>query len=378
MSNKKNTTLATFKELGISENLIKGLNDLNINKPSEIQEKAIPFLLKNHNDFIGQAQTGTGKTAAFGLPLLMKIKPKATNVQALILAPTRELCQQIAKHLFKLTKHLPDKIFVEAVYGGEKIDIQLRSLSRPTHIIVATPGRLIDLLARKAVDLGAIKTVILDEADEMLSMGFKDELDNILRQTPHDSAKWLFSATLPTALQKLVSMYLSKNTHTVQVSKQEVVNNLIEHQFFVSEEREKFDYVAQFIKTMGSSTGIIFCRTKAAVQLLTKQLQSKNYEVDAIHGDLQQRERDKVMRAFKSHKLKILIATDISARGIDVDDLAYVIHYQLPDQPEYYTHRSGRTARAGKRGISICFVSQSEVKRVTEFSKLLNITFRKI
>jgi ATP-dependent RNA helicase DeaD len=370
--------LATFKELGVSEHFIQALTEMNINKPTEIQEKSIPFLLKNQNDFIGQAQTGTGKTAAFGLPLLMRINPKSTEVQGLILAPTRELCQQIAKHLFKLTKFAPEKIFVGAVYGGEKIDIQLRNLSKPTQIIVATPGRLIDLLDRKAISLKAVKTLILDEADEMLSMGFKDELNMILRQTPADGKKWLFSATLPTALQKLVDMYMAKNTHTIQVSKNEVVNNLIEHQYFVCEERDKFDYVVQFIQTMSSASGIIFCRTKAAVQTLTKQLISKNYAADAIHGDLQQKERDKVMRAFKSHKLKLLVATDISARGIDVDDLAYVIHYQLPDQPEYYTHRSGRTARAGKRGISICFVTQSEVKRLNEYTKLLNISFKKI
>lgn len=370
--------MATFNELGVSAQFIQALTEMNITKPSEIQEKAIPFLLKNQQDFIGQAQTGTGKTAAFGLPLLMKVNPKSNEVQALILAPTRELCQQIAKHLFKLTKHLTAKIFVEAVYGGEKIELQLRALSRPTQIVVATPGRLIDLLERKALNLKSLRTIVLDEADEMLSMGFKDELSTILRQSPPNTTKWLFSATLPSALQKLIDTYMAKDTHTVQVKKAEIVNNLIEHQYFVCEERDKLNYVIQFINTMNAATGIIFCRTKAAVQTLTKQLQSKNYEVDAIHGDLQQKERDKVMRAFKSHKLKILVATDISARGIDVDNLAYVIHYQLPDMPEYYTHRSGRTARAGKRGISICFVSQAETKRINEYTKLLNIIFRKV
>ena len=369
---------STFKELGVSAHFVQALTEMKITTPTEIQEKAIPFLLKNQNDFIGQAQTGTGKTAAFGLPLLMKVNPKSDEVQALILAPTRELCQQIAKHLFKLTKFATTKIFVEAVYGGEKIEFQLRALSKPTQIIVATPGRLIDLLERKAVNLKSVKTIVLDEADEMLSMGFKDELTMILRGIPSGGTKWLFSATLPPSLHKLIDTYMSKDTRTVQVSKNEVVNNLIEHQYFICEERDKLDYVMQFITTMGSSSGIIFCRTKAAVQTLTKQLISKNIAADAIHGDLQQKERDKVMRAFKSHKLKILVATDISARGIDVDDLAYVIHYQLPDQPEYYTHRSGRTARAGKRGISISFVSQSEVKRINEYTKLLNIFFRKI
>lgn len=370
--------MATFKELGVSTHFVQALAEMKITTPTEIQEKAIPFLLKNQNDFIGQAQTGTGKTAAFGLPLLMKVNPKSDDVQALILAPTRELCQQIAKHLFKLTKFATTKIFVEAVYGGEKIEFQLRALSKPTQIIVATPGRLIDLLERKAVSLKSVKTIVLDEADEMLSMGFKDELTKILRGIPSGGTKWLFSATLPPSLQKLIDTYMSKDTRTVQVSKNEVVNHLIEHQYFICEERDKLDYVMQFITTMGSSSGIIFCRTKAAVQTLTKQLLSKNIAADAIHGDLQQKERDKVMRAFKSHKLKILVATDISARGIDVDDLAYVIHYQLPDQPEYYTHRSGRTARAGKRGISIAFISQSELKRINEYTKLLNIFFRKI
>lgn len=369
--------MKTFKELGISDQFIKALNEVNIIEPSEIQIKSIPFLLKNKTDFIGQAQTGTGKTAAFGLPLLEKVNGNDNNIQALILAPTRELCQQIAKQLFKFTKY-SEKIFIEAVYGGEKIDIQMRNLAKPTQIVVATPGRLIDLLDRKAIDLTFVETVVLDEADEMLSMGFQQELDTILKMTNQQSFTWLFSATLPEELQRIVDKYLSVEVHRVQVDKENVVNKLIEHQYYVCDPKLKFDYIMQFLKTQPKMNGIIFCRTKAAVQNLTKQLISKNISADAIHGDLEQRDRDKVMRAFKNHKLQILVATDISARGIDVDNLAYVIHYQLPDQIEYYTHRSGRTARAGKRGISICFVSADEVRRIRMIEQQLGLKFIKI
>jgi len=369
--------LGTFKELGISDQFIQALTEMKISEPSEIQQKAIPFLLNNNTDFIGQAQTGTGKTAAFGLPILEKVDPTDGTIQALILAPTRELCQQIAKQLFKFTKY-SEKIFVEAIYGGEKIDIQIRNLTKPTQIVVATPGRLIDLIDRQAIDLSFVRTLVLDEADEMLSMGFKQELDTILKMISLQCFTWLFSATLPDELKQLVDKYLSKDAHKIQVSKNDVVNKLIEHQYFVSNPALKFEYLLQFLKTQSKMNGIIFCRTKAQVQTLTKQLMAKNIAADAIHGDLEQRDRDKVMRAFKNHKIQILVATDISARGIDVDNLAYVVHYVLPDQMEYYTHRSGRTARAGKRGISICFVSPEEVRKVKAIEKLLGITFHKI
>jgi ATP-dependent RNA helicase DeaD len=377
LCNLKQQILATFKDLGISEQFIKALTELKITEPSEIQKKAIPFLLNNNSDFIGQAQTGTGKTAAFGLPILEKVDPNDNNIQALILAPTRELCQQIAKQLFKFTKY-SEKIFVEAIYGGEKIEIQMRNLAKPTQIVVATPGRLIDLLERKAIDLSFVKTLVLDEADEMLSMGFKQELDSILKMISLQCFTWLFSATLPEELKLLVEKYLSEDAHKIQVNKNDVVNKLIEHQYFVSAPNLKFEFLLQFLKTQPKMNGIIFCRTKVQVQTLTKQLLAKNIAADALHGDLEQRERDKVMRAFKNHKVQILVATDISARGIDVDNLAYVVHYLLPDQIEYYTHRSGRTARAGKRGISICFVSPDEVRKVKVIERTLNLNFHKI
>jgi ATP-dependent RNA helicase DeaD len=369
--------LETFKQLGVSDNLIKALTENKITKPSEIQQKSIPFLLKNNSDFIGQAQTGTGKTVAFGIPLLQKIKSTEKGIQALVLAPTRELCQQIAKQLFKMTKYT-DKVFTEAIFGGEKIEIQINNLRRPTQIVVATPGRLLDLLERKAIDLSAVKTLVLDEADEMLSMGFKDDIDNILAKVHLKSVKWLFSATIPAELQSLVFKYMSPDVTKVQVAKNDVVNGLIEHQFFICTMDQKFDYMVQFLKSQGAARGIVFCRTKADAQVVARKLVAENFAADAIHGDLDQKDRDKVMRAFKNEKVQILVATDISARGIDVEGLAYVAHYQLPDQIDYYTHRSGRTARAGKRGISICFITKADLKTISQIEKELSVKFLKV
>jgi ATP-dependent RNA helicase DeaD len=369
--------MKTFVELGILPPFLTALAEGNITEPSEIQEKAIPILLKQNTDFIGQAQTGTGKTLAFSLPLLQKVHPENPAVQALILAPTRELCQQIAKQIFKMTKHT-EGIYVTAVYGGENIDLQLAKLRKPTQIIVATPGRLIDLLERKAVNLEIVETVVLDEADEMISMGFKQELDHILNLTNQQSFTWLFSATMSEEIKALVSNYLSVEAIHVQIQKKELINKGIEHQYYICPDDLKFQYLLAFLKTQPKKIGIIFCKTKAATQQLTKQLIAKNFIAEALHGDLEQRDRDKVMRKFKSHTLQMLVATDISARGIDVDDLAYVVHYQLPDQLEYYTHRSGRTARAGKRGISLAFVNTKEVRRIRMIETQLGISFRKL
>lgn len=369
--------MTTFKTLGISDAFIRALKENGIETPTEIQEKAIPFLVTKGTDFIGQAQTGTGKTAAYGLPILQKVDPKNSQVQALILAPTRELSQQIAKQLFKFTKY-SEKIFAEAVYGGEKIDQQISALRRPTQIVVATPGRLVDLLERKAIDLSQVKTLVLDEADEMLSMGFKKELDTILRYTSGNRHTWLFSATIPPEIKQIIKTYMADDAFSIVVNKKNVVNEAIEHQFTVCELDQKLEFLIAFLKTQGKNRGIIFCRTKAATQNLAKQLQSKNFAVEAIHGDLQQKEREKVMRAFKNQKLQVLIATDISARGIDVENLAYVVHFQLPDQLEYYTHRSGRTARAGKRGLSLSFILPSEKRRIKEIERMLNISFKEL
>ena len=375
--NKKNINLKTFKQLGVKDQFIKALTEINIDVPTEIQERAIPFLIEFGTDFIGQAQTGTGKTAAFGLPLLQRMDTNDSRIQALILSPTRELGQQIAKQLFKLTKY-SDKIFIEAVYGGDKIENQIRALSRPTHIVVATPGRLIDLLERKAIDLSQVETIVLDEADEMLSMGFKEELDAILKHTIGSRNTWLFSATLPDNLKEIIGKYMSEEAFKVEVNKRHVVNRMIEHQYVTCDPRHKFDTLVQFLNVQGGDSGIIFCRTKINTQNLVKQLLSKNFVADAIHGDLQQREREKAMRAFKNHKIQLLVTTDVSARGIDVDNLCFVVHYELPEKMEYYTHRSGRTARAGKKGVSLSIIDPKEVRKIRQLEQGLNITFKRI
>jgi len=368
--------LATFAELGIKKDFLKALKEFGIQEPTEIQEKAIPYLLESGKDFVGQAQTGTGKTAAFGLPLLAQVNHKSNKVQALILSPTRELGKQIAKHLFKYTKYT-DQIFTEAVYGGEKIDRQIANLRRPTQIIVATPGRLIDLLDRKAVNLSNVKTIVLDEADEMLSMGFKKELTTILNHVK-DYHTWLFSATMPEGIQQIIRKYLSDNSFKVQVSKRNIVNKNIYHQYLMCDKPDRFNALFRFLKEQGENRGVVFCKTKKDAQTLAKKLISKNITSDAIHGDLIQKDRDKVMRAFKNKSLQVLVATDLAARGIDVENLAYVVHYQIPDQLDYYTHRSGRTARAGKKGISLSFVSTPELKQIKFFENKLNISFEQI
>ncbi|WP_111707973.1 DEAD/DEAH box helicase [Lutibacter citreus] len=369
--------MKNFEKLGINPSFIKGLAELNIVEPTDIQKKVIPILLAGATDIIAQAQTGTGKTAAYGLPLLEQMDPNINSVQGLILCPTRELAKQVAKQLFKFTKY-STKIFTEAVYGGEKIDRQIASLKRPTHIIVATPGRLIDLVNRKDVNLSKVKTVILDEADEMLSMGFKKELDEILSFLSTVENKWLFSATIPNGIQEIISKHLSKDAERIEVSRDNIVNKNIMHQYLMCQDTDKLHALQLFLQSEHKNRGVIFCKTKAATKLLSKQLMAKNIAADAIHGDLLQKERDKVMRAFKNETLRVLVATDVAARGIDISDLSFVAHYQLPESDEYYTHRSGRTARAGKKGISMCFVNTSEVKILRNYERTLGINFRQI
>ena len=370
--------MKTFSELGISSTYLKALEEIGIINPTEIQLKAIPFLIEKGGDFIGQAQTGTGKTAAYGLPILNAINPDKSVIQALILSPTRELGQQIAKQLFKFTKHIPKKIFIESVYGGAHIEEQIRSLKRPTHIVVATPGRLVDLLERKAIDLSFIRTLVLDEADEMLSMGFKKELDTILKFTAGKRYTWLFSATMPQEIKAIISSYMSPQAMRVEVNKNEIVNRDIEHKFLICTREEKPDVLFQFLKTQGTGRGLVFCRTKVEAQTVTKRLLAKKINADALHGDMMQKERDKVMRAFKNGKLQILIATDLAARGIDVKELAFVVHYQLPEKSDYYTHRSGRTGRAGNKGFSLSMITTRELPAFKGIEKELGLTVKEI
>ena len=368
--------MSTFTELGIHKEYIKALNELRIESPTEIQEKTIPVLLESKTDFIGLAQTGTGKTAAYGLPILHGINDDTPSVQALILSPTRELAQQIKKQLFKMTKYVDKKIFVEAVYGGEKIDKQIKNLQRTTHIIVATPGRLIDLIERGDVKLKHVNTLVLDEADEMLSMGFKLELNRILRYTGKMKNTWLFSATMPEEILQIIKKYMAPNAIKVEVNKNALVNANITHQFIKTSIKGKADLIMKYLEINEEERGIVFCRTKAGTQNLTQLLKEEGFSVDALEGDMQQKERDKVMRAFKNESLQVLISTDVSARGIDVSNLAFVIHHQLPEKLEYYTHRSGRTARAGKRGFSIALVLPHETDRIKNIEKNLGIKFR--
>ena len=363
--------MQTFQQLGIHKDFVKGLNELGIVNPTEIQEETIPELLNKNTDFIGQAPTGTGKTAAYGLPILQDIEIENKVIQALILAPTRELAQQIKKQLFKFTKYVEGKIFTEEVYGGEKIQIQINNLKRPTHIVVATPGRLLDLIERGAVNLKHIKTLVLDEADEMLSMGFKEDLDKILKYTGNSKNTWLFSATMPAELDQLIKKYMSPKAIRVE-PKNDLINKNITHQYIQVSRTNKDDVLINLLDQHQQERGIIFTRTKAGAQKLVKSLKDEGFSVEALEGNMQQRDREKVMRAFKKESLQFLVSTDVSARGIDVNNLAFVIHYQLPESLAYYTHRSGRTARGGNSGISIALILPHELPQLKEIEQKLS------
>ena len=366
-----------FRKLGIDRHFEKALNELKIEHPTPIQKEAIPLLLSTEIDLVAQAQTGTGKTAAYGLPILQHIDSSKQQVQALILCPTRELSQQVAKQLFKFTKYA-NRIFAEAVYGGQPMEKQISALKRPTHIIVATPGRLIDLVQRKAVDLKYVNTVVLDEADEMLSMGFKKELDQILEFLSEVKQRWLFSATMPDGIKQIIHKYMDENAYRINVAKQNTVNENITHQYVMCAENQKTEIVLSFLRTHHGEQGIVFCRTKSSVKQLSEQLFAKKQSVGAIHGDLYQKERDKVMRAFRNKKINLLLSTDIAARGIDIADLSFVIHYELPDKDEFYTHRSGRTARGGKKGTSLALVTTGNFDQLKRIEKKLQIRIEKI
>ena len=369
--------MKTFKELGIPQDLIQGLQELGIIHPTEVQDKTIPFLLEDGGDLIAQAQTGTGKTAAFGLPLLMRVNPKSKEIQGLIVAPTRELAKQIGKQLFRYTK-FSEKIFVEVLSGGDNIDRQVAALQRPTHIVVATPGRLIDLIKRRALTLVSVKHLVLDEADEMLSMGFKKELQQIFGLTRGRRSTWLFSATIPDAIHGLIKDCMTGKPQLLKVDKAHIVNRDIDHQFTICSRDEKSDFISSFLKRQKENRGVIFCRTKAGAIILGKQLTTRGFAVDVLQGDLTQKERDTVMRSFKKERTQFLIATDVAARGIDVEGLSFVVHHQLPEQVEYYTHRSGRTARAGKKGTSIVLIEPRERPKITKLENDLGLSFSEV
>ena len=368
--------MTEFEKLGLSAPVLKAIKELGFEKPSEIQERSIPLLIQEDRDFLGLAQTGTGKTAAFGLPLLDRIDPQNKDVQALILAPTRELGRQIADQLHLFCKY-QEKINALAVYGGTNIVAQIKALRRPQQIIIATPGRLIDLIKRKSISLERLRFLILDEADEMLNMGFKEDLDVILQYTPEDKLVWLFSATMSREISRIVSQYM-KNPLEVKLNKKNEVNANIEHQFAMVRQADKTEALTRFLDINPQMRGVVFCRTRRETQQLADDLVKKNYKADALHGDLSQHFRDKVMRRFKQHTLQLLIATDIAARGIDVNDLTHVFHFSLPDDLSYYTHRSGRTARAGKKGVSIAFINSREKGRLNRIMHALKIDMQRV
>lgn len=365
-----------FEALGLNGQLVQSVTELGFETPTEIQAKAIPVLLSGTTDFIGLAQTGTGKTAAFGLPLLQLIDSSQRHPQALIVCPTRELCLQITNDIETFKKHSRG-VYTEAVYGGASIMMQIRNLKKGVHIVVATPGRLIDLIERKAIDLQKVKYVVLDEADEMLNMGFRDDIDFVLKNTINRESTWLFSATMPPEVRAISKNYM-ENPKEVTVGKKNSGNVNIDHQYFVVPAHHRYEALKRLIDFNPGMYGIIFTRTKADAQDISERLAKSGYEIEALHGDLSQQQRDKVMGRFRSKNLQLLIATDVAARGIDVDGITHVINYELPDDMEVYTHRSGRTGRAGKTGICLSICHSRESYKIKSLERMINAKFHKV
>lgn len=362
-----------FSDLGINEQLLKSLADLTISVPTDIQKKTIPILLNKKEDLVALAKTGTGKTAAFGLPLLQLIDTENKDVQALILAPTRELGQQIYANLVSFATHNPD-ISIASVCGGIPIKPQIERLKEATQIVVATPGRLIDLVQRKAVNIKNIKYLVLDEADEMVS-ALKKDLDVIAEEIPKSRRTLLFTATMPGTVKQLVQNYMSKHVVHIEADMAQMGHKGIDHQYVIVEPIEKLEVLLHFLNAKEGARGIIFCKTKAAVNKLAKKLAINKFSSGAIHGSLSQGIRDRIMGQFREGHIDILVATDLAARGIDVKETAFVVNYHLPDTYEAYVHRSGRTARAGAKGLSLSIIQKEELNDIPEFEKELGITF---
>ena len=368
--------MTTFEGLGLDEKLVQATEALGFTQPTPIQEQAIPVLLKGTKDLVGLAQTGTGKTAAFGLPLLHLIDPDKRFPQALIVCPTRELCIQIVNEMEQFKKFIP-KIHVLAVYGGTPIGGQIRELKKGVQIVVATPGRLIDLIERKAIDLGQIEYVVLDEADEMLNMGFQDDIEFILQNTPQRESTWLFSATMPPEIRRVSKKYMTSPVE-ITVGKVNTGNKNIDHQYFITSAQHRYEALKRLIDFNPGIYGIIFTRTKADAQAIAEKLTREGYDIDALHGDLTQQQRDKVMGDFRDKTLQLLIATDVAARGIDVQGITHVINYELPDDVEVYTHRSGRTGRAGLTGICMSIMHSREIGKLKQIERMVQAPFHKL
>ncbi|RQP10875.1 MAG: DEAD/DEAH box helicase [Chryseobacterium sp.] len=353
-----------FTETDLSPEILKAVGELGFTAPTEIQKQTIPFILSDIRDLIALAQTGTGKTAAFSLPILDMIDDSSRKIQLLVLCPTRELCLQIAKDIKSYSKYMSG-VKTTAVYGGSSITEQIRSLREKPQIIVGTPGRVIDLIGRGALDFSQIHWLVLDEADEMLSMGFKDELETILRETPETKQTFLFSATMNREVEKISKNYLT-NPHRISVGSINAVKKNIQHEYYVVGYRQKKEALKRLIDSNPNQYSIIFCRTRMETQEVADFLMQNGYAADALHGDLSQAQRDTVMKKFRLKNIDILVATDVAARGLDVNSLTHVIHYSLPDDPEVFVHRSGRTGRAGKDGISMALIKPEESRKLRQ------------
>ena len=367
--------MSTFQELGLNEDLLHAITDLGFEKPSDVQAKAIPLLLEKDIDLVALAQTGTGKTAAFGFPMLHKIDGGSRTTQGLILSPTRELCLQIANEL-KLYGKYSKGLNVVAIYGGASIQDQARAVKRGAQIIVATPGRMKDMINRNMVDISKIEYSVLDEADEMLNMGFYEDITDILSHTPEDKNTWLFSATMPREVSRIAKDFMHDPIEITVGNKNESTSQ-VSHEYYLVNARDRYQALKRLCDANPDIFSVIFCRTKRDTQKVAENLIEDGYSAGALHGDLSQNQRDLVMKSFRNKQIQMLVATDVAARGIDVDDITHVINYQLPDEPEIYTHRSGRTGRAGKTGISMVIVSKSEVRKIKGIERIIKKEFEK-
>ena len=354
--------MTNFKSLGLDASLLKAVEKLGFETPTEVQSKVIPILLNDKTDLVGLAQTGTGKTAAFGLPMLQHIDLETRKIQGLILSPTRELCLQITNEIGQYGSEIK-KLNIVAVYGGANMSEQAKKIKRGSHIVVATPGRLKDMIRRKLVDIGSIKFCVLDEADEMLNMGFYEDIKSILNYTPKTKSSWLFSATMPPEVHTIAKKFMTAPVEITVGTKNAGTKN-VDHQYFTISARERYTALRAVLGMNPNIFGCVFCRTKIETQKVAEKLIQDGHKAAAIHGDLSQNQRDAVMQSFRKKKIQLLVATDVAARGIDVEDITHVINYQFPDEIETYTHRSGRTGRAGKLGTSIIFLTKSDKRKI--------------
>src|SRR5690554_1613718 len=363
----------TFQTLGLNEELLRAIADLGFETPSEVQDKAIPVLLEKDTDMVALAQTGTGKTAAFGFPLIQKINSKDRSTQALILSPTRELCLQITNEIKHYSKYV-EGLNTVAVYGGASITEQAKQLKRGAQIIVATPGRMLDMIKRRYVDITAIQYCVLDEADEMLNMGFYEDITAILSDTPDEKQTWLFSATMPREVARIAKDFMNAPQEITVGHKNQGSEN-VSHEYYLVGARDRYPALKRIADVNPEIFSVIFCRTKRDTQAVAEKLIEDGYNAAALHGDLSQAQRDGVMKAFRGRQIQMLVATDVAARGIDVDDITHVINYQLPDEVETYTHRSGRTGRAGKTGTSIVIITKSERRKIAQIERIMKTKF---